>query len=441
MRSHHSWFSDLAFGTESAQLGAVGYESHRKALSNARSALVDPRGVGLVIGPEGSGKSTAARELGDALSGENAVAVVDGVRLNAQTLLSEILAQFGFVVEVDAAEELMDTLASFAAEQARAGDTPVVIIDNADRMYPSGLRALDRIADCREQSRFTLRLILTGRPALRKLVSSQQLVHVGDRVVNDYTLEPMTMREAMAYLHNRLSACGVRPPDSVFPVNVCDRLHARSGGWPGVLNAQAIDAIERASDFPVSLADLGESELPELPYREPERVAEITEPPPELAPDLDLTKPPMRAPKQQRQDADRGPPKLIITRDGKSLSTYTFRDKKVLIGRSEFADVIISDGYVSKLHALMLAYSDALVLLDLNSANGLTVNSTVVRSTILQTGDVIVLGNHRIKVENAPTVSERVAKILQSGDTVKMKSLMDSRRRRLLKAKLKVVDS
>ena len=55
MPTHHSWFSDLAFGPESAQLGAVGYGSHKRALSHARSALSDPRGVGLLLGPEGSG--------------------------------------------------------------------------------------------------------------------------------------------------------------------------------------------------------------------------------------------------------------------------------------------------------------------------------------------------------------------------------------------------
>ena len=438
---NHSWFSDLAFGADSAGLGAVAYRAHREALAMGRSALGAAGGLGVLIGGAGAGKSTAARELCDALSGETAVAIVDGIRLNAGSLFAEVLSQFGYVIERDDPDELLTMIQSFAGEQLRSGESPVVVVDDADRMYPSGLRALDALAALRSESRHSLRLLLTGQAGLRRLVAAEPLRHVGERIVAEYALEPMTVKETMIYLHTRLAACGVRPPDSVFPVNVCDYLHTRSGGWPGRLNSVAMEAIEGASKFPVSLADLGEVELPELPYHEPERVPELNEPLPELAPDLDISQR-FIAPKADVPAAERrSPPRIIISRDGETVSTYTFKDKKVLIGRSEFADVIVPDGFVSKLHALVLVYRDALVLLDLNSANGLTVNSTVVRSTILQSGDIIVLGNHRLKVENAPPISEEVARVLQSGDTLKMKSLMDGRRRRLLKAKLKLVDN
>ncbi|MEO1203305.1 MAG: FHA domain-containing protein, partial [Pseudomonadota bacterium] len=333
------------------------------------------------------------------------------------------------------------TIATFAIEQLEEGSSPVVIIDNAERMYPSGLRALNALAALSHRSRPLLRIVLTGQEALKRLIASQQLARVAERVAREYSFKPMTLKENMVYLHSRLAACGVRPPDSVFPVNVCDHLHTVSGGWPGKLNAIAVEAIESATEFPVSLADLGETELPELPYQEPERVPELTDPLPELAPELDLSGrlPVLDEPATEPEPPE--PPRLVISRDGETISTFTFNDKKILIGRSEFADLIISDGFVSKLHALLLLYSDALVLLDLNSANGLSVNSSIVRSTVLRSNDVIILGNHRIKVENAPVVSNQVAKVLESGDTRKMKSLMDSRRRRLLKAKLKIVDS
>ncbi len=439
--AHHSWFSDLAFGADSAGLGAVQYAAHCDALEAARGALDAAGGIGVLLGPQGSGKTTAAREIGDTLSGEIPVACIDGIRLNASALLSELLSQFDFVVELDDPSELLRTVATFAIEQLGEGGPPVVIVDDADRMYPSGLRALDALAALRHQSVPVVRIVLTGQSGLRRLLASQQLAHVAERVVMEYTFRPMTLHENMVYLHSRLAACGVRPPDSVFPVNVCDHLHSASGGWPGRLNAMAVEAIESAAEFPVSLADLGEVELPELPYREPERVPELTDPLPELAPELDLSgrfPAPDAAPDERHRQS---PPRLVVSRDGETISSFTFNDKKILIGRSEFADLIISDAFVSKLHALMLLYSDALVLLDLNSANGLSVNSTIVRSTVLRSDDVILLGNHRIKVENAPAVSEQVAKVLESGDTRKMKSLMDTRRRRLLKAKLKLVDS
>ena len=131
-----------------------------------------------------------------------------------------------------------------------------------------------------------------------------------------------------------------------------------------------------------------------------------------------------------REAVTRLPPKLIITKDGQSLAEYTFKEKKVLIGRSDFVDIIIEDDFVSKVHAVMLLYSDALILLDLNSANGTTVNSVKVSKALLKNDDVISLGNHRLKVENAPAISEEMQELLKSHDTLKMKNLIDMRRQR-----------
>ncbi len=124
------------------------------------------------------------------------------------------------------------------------------------------------------------------------------------------------------------------------------------------------------------------------------------------------------------------PPSLIVTKDGNVVSEYAFKENKVLIGRSDFADVVVDDQFASKMHALLLLFTDALVLLDLNSSNGTTVNSVVVRSTILKSDDIISLGDHRLKVRNAPAISDEMAKLRESPDTIKMKNLIDMRRQR-----------
>ncbi len=130
------------------------------------------------------------------------------------------------------------------------------------------------------------------------------------------------------------------------------------------------------------------------------------------------------------------PPRLILTIDGKTVRDFTITEKKALIGRSDFADIVVDDDFVSKLHAVLLLYSDALVLLDLNSANGITVNSVTIRSTILKSDDIISLGNHRLKVENAPPISEEMERLIKTPDTIKMKNLLDVRQKRAARLKL-----
>ena len=122
------------------------------------------------------------------------------------------------------------------------------------------------------------------------------------------------------------------------------------------------------------------------------------------------------------------PPRLIVSKDGDTVDEFTFSDRKVLIGRSEFSDIVIEDLYASKLHAMILAYTDALVLLDLNSANGLTVNSVKLQSAVLEENDIISIGRHRLKVENAPELSEKMRRMVESKDTLKMMNIADVQR-------------
>jgi hypothetical protein len=221
-----------------------------------------------------------------------------------------------------------------------------------------------------------------------------------------FALQPLTAKETMIYLHARLQAAGSSRADTVFPFDVCDRLREQSSGWPGRLNRYALDAVKRASDFPISVVDT----------YSPDEVPELS---PEDIPVLG-----------NKKTVRRPPPLLTITKDGETLLEYAFKEKKVLIGRSDFADIVIDDDYVSKIHLMLLLYTDALVLLDLNSANGTTVNSVKVKKTILKDNDIISLGHHRLKIANAPPISEEMQQILKSPDTLKMKNLIDIRRLR-----------
>ena len=121
-------------------------------------------------------------------------------------------------------------------------------------------------------------------------------------------------------------------------------------------------------------------------------------------------------------------PRIIVSRHRELVAEHTVSDKKVLIGRSDFADIVIEDLFASKLHAMLLVYSDALVLLDLNSANGLTVNSVKTQCALLKDDDIITIGHHRMKVENAPALSEDMRRLLETKDTLKMKSIVGVQR-------------
>jgi pSer/pThr/pTyr-binding forkhead associated (FHA) protein len=182
----------------------------------------------------------------------------------------------------------------------------------------------------------------------------------------------------MIYLRTRLIAAGGERSEKVFPIDVCDSLRELSRGWPGQLNRFAIDVMERTealkSAHPV--------------------------------------------------------PRVIVTCDGATIATHDLRRRQYVIGRGDLADILINDNFVSKMHAMLQVYSNALVLLDLNSTNGTKVNSSDTPKTILRNNDIISLGRHRLKIENAPALSEEVDDQIKAADTLTIRDLADIRRSR-----------
>ncbi|MDH5322183.1 MAG: AAA family ATPase [Gammaproteobacteria bacterium] len=405
MQENHTSLGNKAFGDGSFSLTTVKYRSHIDALKAVEFALHDTGGISLLGGPDGAGKTTILREFSLHLANETEVVFVDGSHLKPHQLLAKMLAQLGGDVHAGSDQQMFAEVERIVSERARSRQLPVMIIDNADRLYPSSLAIVNQLAGIEVNARFAIRFILAGHETLPNLVNSDGLDKVAQRNPGSYSLGPLSAKETMIYLHARMQAAGSERADTIFPFDVCDRLREQSGGWPGKLNRFALEAITRSSGFPLSVVDTISAK----------KVAKAAADLPVLG---------------RKVAASRQPPRLVISRNGKKIGEYVIRDKKVLLGRSDFADVIVNDDFVSKMHAVFLLYSDALVLLDLNSANGTTVNSATVGKTILRSDDVISLGNHRVKVENAPPVSAEMEELMKSPDTLKMKNLIDLRRLR-----------
>jgi type II secretory pathway predicted ATPase ExeA len=393
-------FGERAFGKDSKLSVTVKYESQQRALDFIWSTLGSGNAIGVIEGPEGSGKSTVMRQFVSELPRDTSIAALDGTRFKPRGFVSEILSRYGYTTDLQTTEELLQLLAMFAGQQTRSYQPPIVMIDNADRMFPSTLKTLGRMAAMTEGDKPALRIILFSRRRLNAL-SAEDGKLGAERPLEVRQLAPMTANEALIYLHARLEACGVGVPDSVFPGDACDKLHEISKGWPARLNALALTAIKRSEQLPVTVTRI---------MKRPEKLP-----------------------------AERKPPSLLISKDGKKLREFVFDDKKVLIGRSDFADIVIDDEFCSKFHLLLMLYSDGLVLLDLNSVNGTTVNSVRVKSTLLLDNDIISLGHHRLKIMNVPVPDQVAAGRATAADTRRMKNLDEMRRKR--KAQLKAVPS
>lgn len=367
-----------AFGEHADSSLIIAYESHQDALSFLSSALDQPNGIALLQGPRGAGKTTTIREQMDWSQRSADVAVLDGAKLSTRQLVSSMLSQYGVEVIPQDDEQMLQTLGNYVSQKARSGPAPILMIDNADRLGSSTLSLLNWLAALDVQDRWALRIVLTGRERMADLANKHSMRSLERRHPAVFTMNPMSQREAVIYLRTRLIAAGGEDANEVFPIDVCEVLHDQARGWPGRLNDFALEAMARM---------------------------------------------------EQLKDT-RAAPRVIVSSNGQTLAEYSLTKRECIIGRDEMADIVIDDRYVSKLHAMLQLYSNAVVLLDLNSTNGTVINSLETQKKVLRNNDVITLGNHRLKVENLPAVSEEMEDRIRASDTLTIKNLDDIRRSR-----------
>jgi type II secretory pathway predicted ATPase ExeA len=378
MQQHSSSLGSKAFG-ELADPGLiVAYQSHQDALRFLSAELSHANGIALLQGPKGSGKTTIINEQLGWSSRDAAIAVLDGVHLTPRQLSAGMLSQFDIEDTSQQDEHLLQALSAFLTEQTESGRPPILIVDNAHRATPSALRLLNWLAALDVRGKYALRIILTGKDKLATLLRQDAMRSLARRNPATFSLNPLTSQESIIYLRTRLIAAGGERAEKVFPISICEKLRALSRGWPGALNDIAYKAMERMEDI-----------------RSARRL-----------------------------------PRITVSRDGNKIAEYDLTERQYVIGRTELADIVIEDSYASKMHAMLQVYSNAIVLIDLNSTNGTTVNSTVIQKTILRNNDIVTLGHFRLKIENVPTISPEMDERIKLSDTMTMQNLEDMRRTR-----------
>lgn len=400
MLSERSKIGVRAFGPDTDLHVHIENASQTNALEALLRIIKENSSSALLIGPKSSGKSVVVGRLARSLRQELSVIRLDGKSQSARQIVSTLLSELNCNVKLQSMAELLKLLHVIVAHRSRVSAAPILFVENIDRMTPSSLQTLCTMSEFTTRGQSAIRIILTGRCRSRGILAAQETVALSSRTPHIIELGPLTARESVRYLHGRLAAAGIIRVDSIFPLDVCERLHDLSGGWPGLLNYFALAAIDRVYQFPVSLTNTFEK--------------------PAIAAPLTVV------------SATSHPVTLIISRFGKVVSEFSLEDAKTVIGRSDQADVTIDDDFVSKLHAMLLLRSGELTIVDLNSSNGTLVNSKRVTTKVLKNLDIISIGHCTVKIQNLTHTSVAVAATTGTlEDTVKMKTIAEQREQRL----------
>ena len=211
-----------------------------------------------LTGPEGTGKSLLCLLLARLLPAEYQVVCLPSPAGSFDELLRAACVQLGQPPEADMSAWLHERL----QRCGEAGKRLLLIIDQAEKMFPAALERLLRTVSAAAAEGQPLLLLLAGRPALNDHIN-QLLAYCPDmELPPGHQLAPLNEAELTAYLTFRLKAAGLSEEDSrrAFSAEAVRRLHAHAGGSLRLVHLLADQSLQRvcAADryFPVQAADV-----------------------------------------------------------------------------------------------------------------------------------------------------------------------------------------
>ncbi|MDI1253934.1 ExeA family protein [Thermomonas sp.] len=220
-------------------------ERHRDALAHLLFG-VDKGGSGGFVqltGEVGTGKTTLSRLLLEQLPEDTRIALVLNPRQDAVELLETICEELHLDIEGKrgSSKSLIDALNVYLLDAYAQGLRVVVLIDEAQNLPADALEQVRLLTNLETHTQKLLQILLLGQPELRDMLARPELRQLSQRITARYHLTPLDARGTEAYLRHRWRvAGGTRFP---FTAKGVQRLHARAGGVPRLLNVIAERAL------------------------------------------------------------------------------------------------------------------------------------------------------------------------------------------------------
>ena len=379
-------------------------KQHARAKAYMESTIWFTDGFVVITGEIGAGKTTLIETFLRELQSDVIVAQINQTQLSPTAFLQTVLVQFGFSPFNMKKPEVLATLNQFLMDQHTSGRKVLLIVDEAQNLTSRVLEEVRMLSGVETAKEKALRIILAGQPELNEKLNSQELVQLSQRVRLRFHLTALSRSETSAYIDHRLEVAGSQGR-RIFAEDTYPTIYRYTGGVPRLVNTLCDTSLMAAygkDRDTVSAADL-EAAIRELQWVE-------------FASGTNRMKlPNMDQPPPPSHDSAHVVGRILLASEGKTVVERELKPGRLVIGRTPDNDLQIDSKFISRHHCQIVTQQDSCLIEDLNSTNGIFVQSKRVRRHNLNDGDVVQVGQHEIMYidERAP----RVRNSMDAADT------------------------
>ena len=218
----------------------------QEALAGLTFGIENRKGFILLTGEVGTGKTTLLNHLLDWLNGRRvATAFIFNSQLDVSHLFDFIMADFEIPCESREKSQVLLRLNHWLLERYRAGETAVLIVDEAQNLSLPVLEEIRLLTNLETSTEKLLQIVLTGQPELEEKLKLPQLRQLRQRITLRCRTSALTCEETFGYIAERLRIAGATG-EPIFSKEAIETAHLYSRGIPRVVNLLCEHALINA---------------------------------------------------------------------------------------------------------------------------------------------------------------------------------------------------
>ena len=251
----HYGFTAMPF-TSAIPAGAL-YASaaHKEAVARLRW-LISARGLGVLTGEVGAGKTVALRAAADGLdASRHTLIYLPNPQIGTRGIHGAVAQALGQVPRFHHATLIPQAEAALAAEASERNRHVILAIDESHLLTGEQLEAVRMLTNHDLDSGSPLTVLLIGQPTLRRRLRVGDMAALDQRIQLRCTIPApaVTAAEADGYLRAHLALAG--RTDTLFSDDAVRAIHAHARGMPRAINRLAVNALLAAYTADKTIAD------------------------------------------------------------------------------------------------------------------------------------------------------------------------------------------
>jgi len=183
-------------------------KQHKEALSHLLYGVTQRKGILVVTGEIGTGKTTLCRFFLNQLPKNIKTAFILNPYFSEIQLLEAIINDFGLKVKNKTRLSFVWELNRFLLSESAAGNNVILIIDEAQNLRPQALEQVRLLSNLETEKDKLLQIVLMGQPELNRKLDLYELRQLQQRIMVRYHITPLEENELSVYINHRLNIAG-----------------------------------------------------------------------------------------------------------------------------------------------------------------------------------------------------------------------------------------